>query len=460
MGQLNLLIILLVLAGSPLIFFLQSPRVALRNYLWLLPFLPDYIVASIGVNMTAMRAATIVLFLAIAYRNLHLFAFRWNAMDIFVAVWIGLYLFAVVPSPPMSEGAVFGAGVLLETIVPYILFRAIIRSTDDIRYLLGQLLYVPYVVLALAFYQSTTGWNIFDPLKEAGVFGIYDAGMVRLGLVRADVGLTHYIMMGLWFAFQIPISIGHLAGSGLDFGRILLRVVHLPVGTFFSLSGGSYLVGLMGIFGYLLHPLRKLWFLGAVLAIAFIAYVEIFSNRGFLRVVAAYSATDAMSAWYRTQLPDAVFEKMPDHWIWGYGRHKPEMGFFNDITNNYLFYLLHSGLMGVFSFMACFLVAYNRLYRCAQAAVSQYLRLLSWGVGISLLALMFGLITVTLFGQMHTYLVLLFALSACMHQAAQDERYAYGMLAYQIAHLGPLMQAAPGQEIQIQGVLGQESPDD
>ena len=382
--------------------------------------------------MSAMRAATLVLLFAFLHRDARLLLPRWNLMDIAVFGWISCYLVAVVPSPPVGEGLVFGLGVLLETLVPYVLFRAVVRNADDLRWLISSLWKLPYVVLLLAMLQSTTGWNLFDPLKSAGLFGNYDAGMVRLGLVRADVGLTHYIMLGLWFAYQLPIAVGHLAGLGYDFGRILVRILHLPAGAFFSLSGGSFLVALMGGAGFGMFKLRKIWPILLVLAVATVTYVEVSSNRGFLRVVASYSATDANSAYYRTQLPAAVYEQMPGHWIWGHGRHKPAMGQYNDITNNYLFYLLHGGLLTVGSFFLCFVIAINRVYRCAQVALSPYLRMLSWGVGVSIAALGLGLITVTLFGQMHTYLLLLFATSASMLEAARLERQAIGQLADQL----------------------------
>ncbi|PIE24480.1 MAG: hypothetical protein CSA62_04165 [Planctomycetota bacterium] len=428
MSQLNLVLVLATFALTPLLFFVQSPRVALRNYLWLLPFLPDYIVTDLGVKISAMRAATLVLLFALLHRDARIFRPRWNLMDFAVFSWIFCYLLAVVPSPPIGEGIVFGLGVLVETLVPYLIFRAVVQNVEDLRELLSSLWKLPYLVLLLAMIQSTTGWNLFDSLKSAGLFGNYHAGMQRLGLVRADVGLTHYIMLGFWFAYQLPIAIGHLAGLGYDFGRILVRVLHLPAGAFFSLSGGSFLVALMGGGGFAVFNLRKIWPVLLLLAISLIAYVEVFSNRGFLRVVASYSATDANSAYYRTQLPAAVYEKMPGYWILGHGRHKPPMGQYNDITNNYLFYLLHGGLLTVGSFLFCFVVAINRVYRCAKTALSRYLAMLSWGVGVSLAALGLGLITVTLFGQMHTYLLLLFAMSASMLEAARLESEAFRRL--------------------------------
>nr|HMQ22991.1 hypothetical protein [Planctomycetota bacterium] len=171
-----------------------------------------------------------------------------------------------------------------------------------------------------------------------------------------------------------------------------------------------------------LRPLRKLWFLLVALALLAVVYIESFSNRGTLAILATFAATDGDSAWYRIRLPAAVFAKMDGHWWSGFGRDKPDMGTFNDITNHYLWWLMQAGLPCVGSFILLFVVAFSRLYRSTQRCVSWYLQAFNWGLLACLLGLSLGILSVSLFGQMRTYMFVFLALAACSLAAAHEEQ--------------------------------------
>lgn len=417
-----------------LLFLLPKPRAALRNYLLLLPFLPEFLVMDVGVKMTGSRIASLVFLVAMLYRCPgRLLTPRWDRLDVLFACFLGLYLAAVIPGPP-EGGPVFAAGFLVDIALPYLFVRALVRTTDEIQDFVRGLIAPLAVVCALAGLQSLTGFGLFDLFKSGdNLFGVYDSGMVRLGLVRADVGLTHYIMMGLFFASQFPLAIGHCAGLGHDFGRVLQRTFYMPLGAFFSLSGASFLVTGIGIGTWFARPLRKLWFLAAALAALAIVYIECFSNRGTLAILATFAATDGDSAWYRIRLPSAVYAKMDGHWWTGFGRDKPDMGTFNDITNHYLWWLLQAGMPCMLAFIGLIGVALQRLYRSTQVCRSLYLRFFNWGLGAGLIGLSLGMITVALFGQMRTYFFVFLALTASSLAAAHAERAAVAAAAQGVA---------------------------
>ncbi|MCA8970844.1 MAG: hypothetical protein KDC95_13705 [Planctomycetes bacterium] len=429
-------LVLLALPGiCAALFFFPRPQKALRYYLLLLPFLPEFMVIKLGVSFTGSRIASIVFLLAMLYRCPGKLVLRIDRLDIVFGIFLATYLGAVVPGPP-EGGAVFAAGFIFDIALPYWFVRAFVRTTEDLQEFVRGLLTPLAVICALAGLQSVTGFGLFDSFKTGDdVFGVYDSGMMRLGLVRADVGLTHYIMMGLFFASQLPIAIGHYMGQGLDFGRILQRAFFIPLGSFFSLSGGSFLVTGIGLTTWAARPLRKLWFLLGSLVLLGVVYIESFSNRGTLAILATFAATDGDSAWYRIRLPAAVFAKMEGHWWTGFGRDKPNMGTFNDITNHYLWWLMQGGLPCVLSFIGLFVVAFSRLYRSSQRCVSYYLHAINWGLLGCLLGLALGIMSVTLFGQMRTYLFLFIALSACSFAAAHEEQREASELEEELAGL-------------------------
>ncbi len=415
--------VLLALPGiCAALFIFPRPLTALRNYLLLFPFLPEFLVMNVGVKMTGSRIASIVFLLALLFRSTDKLLPRINLMDVALGTFVTIYLAAVVPGPP-EGGLIFAAGFIFDIVLPYYFLRCLVRTTDDMKQLMRALIFPTYVVVVLAILQSVTGYGLFDQFKTGDdVFGVYDSGMKRLGLTRADVGLTHYIMLGLWFASQVPMAVGHFVGLGLDFGRVLVRVFHYILGAFCSLSGGSFLVTGVGLGMFGARPLRKIWFLLATVTVLGVVYIESFSNRGTLAILATFAATDGDSAWYRIRLPSAVFAVMDGHWWTGFGRNKPNMGVYNDITNHYLWWLMQGGLPCMLAFIACFVVAFNRLYRSTQMAFSRYLKCLNWGVASGILGIALGLITVTLFGQVRTYLFLFWGVAACSYTAAQDER--------------------------------------
>jgi hypothetical protein len=428
-------ILLLLPALCVALFAFVPPLVALRNYLLLLPFLPEFLIVRAGVAFTGSRIASLVLLLVLGVRATGHLLPRLDRLDLAVLAFLGIYAGAVLPDP-LEDGAIFMAGFACDILLPYYFLRCLVRTTEDVCYVVRSLLMPTIVVAAMAAHQSITGFGPFDVLKfgSEDLLGNYDAGMKRLGLTRADAGLTHYIMMGLYFASHLPLAIGHYVGLGRDFGRTLARVLHYPLGSFFSLSGGSFLVTGIGLGLFAVRPLRRLW-PGLILAgVLVLGYVQVSSNRGVFAILARLAATDVESAWYRLELPAEVFARMPGHWLTGFGRAKPDMGQFNDITNHYLFWLLQGGLPCMLAFLGLFVVSFQRLYMTARLAVSDYLRWLSWGLAACLLGLMLGMVTVTLFGQMRTYLFLFLALAACAVGAAQRERAALALLA---ERLGP-----------------------
>ena len=405
-----------------LLFIVPRPLTALRNYLLLLPFLPEFLVMRVGIAITGSRIASLVFLLALCIRASQKLQPRFDRVDALFTAFLGTYLLAVIPGPP-EGGAVFAAGFLVDIALPYYFFRCLIRSTEDVHALIQALMRPLPIVLVFAALQSFTGYGLFDIFKGGDdVFGVYDSGMKRLGLTRADVGLTHYIMMGLWFAMHLPLAIGHFLGMGFDFARVATRVAFIPIGAFFSLSGGSFLITGAGIGSWAIWPFRKVWPVIAVLVLGGVVYIEMFSNRGTLAILATFAATDGDSAWYRIRLPSAVFAKMSGNWLLGYGRAKPDMGIYNDITNHYLWWLMQGGLPCMLCFIGCIAVSLQRLGHAARRSCSQYLYWVSWGVGIAIVGMALGMMTVTLFGQMRTYLFLLFAMAACLASAARQER--------------------------------------
>ena len=405
-----------------LLFLVPRPMTALRNYLLLLPFLPEFLVMRVGIAITGSRIASLMFLAALCVRAGHKLQPRFDRMDALFAAFLGFYLLAVIPGPPVG-GPVFAAGFLVDIALPYYFFRCLVRTTEDLHALITGLMRPLPIILVFAAMQSVTGFGLFDMFKGGDdVFGVYDSGMKRLGLTRADVGLTHYIMMGLFFAMHVPIAIGHYLGRGLDFAKVAARVIFIPLGAFFSLSGGSFLITGAGIGSWAMWPVRKVWPVIAFVGICGVVFVEMNSNRGTLAILATFAATDGDSAWYRIRLPSAVFAKMDGHWLLGYGRNKPEMGIYNDITNHYLWWLMQGGLPCMLSFIGCIAVALHRAGHAARRSCSEYLYWVSWGIGIAIVGLALGMMTVTLFGQMRTYLFLLFAMAACTASAARHER--------------------------------------
>jgi O-antigen ligase len=262
-------------------------------------YLPTYRIALLAMTLPAIAMLT-------RARGM-----RWGFIDIaviFMAFWI-LLSFALIYG--LQTGIVRGAGILVDTALPYLVARASVRSFDDLRYFL--LLCLPGLVFSAAALalESVSGRLLLRP-AFASVFGsgnAYSAGEAlgslsirseyRLGLLRAYGPFSHPILGGVMMVSFIPL----FYFSGLRSWPFYLGVLASLSG-FFSLSSAAFLAlmiatAAIGIFHIKPNfPKLSWWLIMSMLALV-VWTLHMVSQNGIISVVSRLTLTPH-TAGYRT----------------------------------------------------------------------------------------------------------------------------------------------------------------
>lgn len=209
---------------------------------------PEVEVTVFGVNLPSYRIALLAMSVPGLWMTLQSKARGIGACDAavtIIAFWIMLSFTMIYG---FESGLVRGAGIMIDTALPYFVARACVKSFDDLRYFL--ILCLPGVVFAggVLVLESVTGRLILRP-AFASVFGSIDAfaggeatgslviqNEYRIGLMRAYGPFPHPILAGVVMVGFLPLYYF----SGLRSWPLLLGIGAALAG-FFGLSSAAFL---------------------------------------------------------------------------------------------------------------------------------------------------------------------------------------------------------------------------
>lgn len=272
---------------------------------------PEAEVMIFGVNLPSYRIALLTMAVPGLWMTMRRNVGWMSGMDMAVTViafWIMLSFTMIYG---LGSGLVRGAGIVIDTALPYFVARACIKSFDDLRYFL--ILCLPGLafaggVLAL---ESLSGGLILRPLF-ASVFGSIDAfsggeatgslvikNEFRLGMLRAYGPFPHPILAGVVMVGFLPLYYF----SGLRSWPFLIGIGASLAG-FFGLSSAAFLA-LMLVFGAILiyHikvyvPKVSWWTISGLLALL-LWVTHMATKNGIVSVISRLTLTPE-TAEYRT----------------------------------------------------------------------------------------------------------------------------------------------------------------
>jgi O-antigen ligase len=285
------------------------PIVAVFYSFLILP--PEVEFAVFGVNLTSYRIALIAMSVPGLWMTLRSATRSFSPIDLAIAAiafWIMLS-FTIIYG--FESGLVRGAGITIDTVLPYFVARACVKSLDDIRYFL--ILCVPGLafvgsVLAL---ESLSGRLLMRP-AFASVFGainVYAGGEAtgsleitneyRLGLLRAYGPFAHPILAGISMAGFLPLYYF----SGLRSWPFLIGLASAATG-FFGLSSAAFLALILAFGAILIYhskahiPKLSWWTISCLLGLLTVA-LHMASQNGLISVISRLTLTPH-TAEYRT----------------------------------------------------------------------------------------------------------------------------------------------------------------
>lgn len=199
---------------------------------------PEVEFSALGVNFPGYRVALLVVLVPALWSSMRGRTAPMQSMDVAVAI-IGFWtILSFTMNYGFGVGIVRGAGVTIDTVVPYFVVRTCIRSLDDLRYFL--ILVLPAMAFAgiILLAESVSGRPLLS-VAYASVFGNMDLyssgenvgaliiqGDTRMGLLRAFGPFPHPILAGIMMIGFLPLY--YFSG---------LRSWPLLGGIFFALTG-------------------------------------------------------------------------------------------------------------------------------------------------------------------------------------------------------------------------------
>lgn len=272
---------------------------------------PEVEVTVFGVNLPSYRIALLAMSVPGLWMTLKSRSRGGSAIDVAVIIIAFWTMLSFTMIYGFESGLVRGAGITIDTALPYFIARACVKSFDDLRYFL--ILCLPGLVFAggiLAF-ESISGRLILRP-AFASVFGsinVFAGGEAtgnlviqneyRLGLMRAYGPFAHPILAGVVMVGFLPLY--YL--SGLRSWPFFLGIAAALAG-FFGLSSAAFLALILALGAMIIYHIKPFlpkiswWTISALLGLAVWA-LHMVSQNGIISVISRLTLTPS-TAEYRT----------------------------------------------------------------------------------------------------------------------------------------------------------------
>lgn len=354
----NLLLVLALFGIVALIIFLPR-RVAIAPVLWAMIMVPlDQVIVLGGVHFTIMRIA-IVVALARWFRpsgggpgNPPL---KFNSIDALFAAFALTHMFAF-SLQYMTGGAVVEAvGTMLDQLGGYLVFRALVRTREDILQLVRVFGVITIALAAFMLNEQITHVNLF-------MLSAADHGRVavREGKFRSQGPFEVYLTAGNFGATLLPLFAWWwtkarsrvLVGASIAAGIIVLVT---------SNSSTPDLSGLAAIGALCLWPLREKMYMFRRGIVAGLVGLQLVMKAPVWAIIGRVDLTGSSSSYHRYMLVDNFIRHFSDWWLIGYKSYNTWGWDMWDLSNQYVAFGLTGGLLTLILFIVILTRCFSRV---------------------------------------------------------------------------------------------------
>jgi hypothetical protein len=378
----------------------------------------------LGLNLTAIRLLELVAFVRVLGRREFSFS-RFNGIDRALLLVYGYTTFVFLMRSDSHHVEMVGA--MVDATLCYFTFRGLVRDMEELKWLLRAfvIILVPYVMLL-----SLETLTVKNPFTSMGALTWAD---LRDGRIRAMGSFRHPSLLGTLGASLLPLYIGlvlarcdrirALAGIGLCFGIIFL-----------SNSGGPLNAAAMGVVGWLCWAARMKMCIVRRILVGMIVFLVLVMKAPIWYLIARLSSLSGGTGWHRARLIDVAFTNLDQWWLAGMEIERTKdwlpyaLGITGgaDITNNFLAFGLHAGLLAMGLLIVLLIRTFRTLghalaiVRCA--STSKETEYLLWGLGCVLLVHVVTWFGITYFDQIYVvWFMQLAAISSISHTFITDK---------------------------------------
>ncbi|HOP99116.1 MAG TPA: hypothetical protein PLK78_16995 [Verrucomicrobiota bacterium] len=319
-------------------------------------------------------------------------------------IWLYLFTLAVLLTRP-EESAPLRIAKTLDILLGYLAFRSLIVEPGDLRWLLGILAVglIPYVsVLAV---ESFTQRNLFE------VLGASTSKWLREGRVRCFGSFRHPSLLGSLGATFFPLFIA-LAFDREQRKRAILGALLCTAVVGFSNSGGPLSTWVTGVAGWCLWPLRHRMRAFRWSLVCGMAVLAVVMKAPIWYLLTRVSSVTGGSGWHRSYLIDVAVQHLDKWWFAGMPVAETRDWFpyvidstgGADITNQFIWFGLSAGLLGIALFVLFLYRSYSYLGVALRSIRDQKSagvldERLMWGLGVMLAVHISNWLGITYFDQ-------------------------------------------------------------
>jgi hypothetical protein len=363
-----------------------SPIRALCAYLCVLLLHTQDLDVSIGViDFSSARIVLPALAANVIFRAPHLLkSFRWSLLDTSVVLLFVGQVVSLFFTEPFMRVLENRSGHLLETVMPYFLCRAVLRSKKDLLMLIKTLILISLPLAFFGVVETTTGHNYIGSKMPP----------LRDGHFRAYGTFSVHISFGIFFASVIPLCISLWNQRVWSRVFLVVCICCCMAGLISSWSSGPILALYFSVVFLCSYPIRRAWPILLVAGFALIVLVDNLSNRRWYEVPTRFLLSSS-TAYYRIELYKEAFGGgMTDHWLCGYGlvanaysSYKEFPWVHRDMTSIYIKVLAVYGLTGLVPFLIRMVLYYSKLVDAYTKCVGKADKWMIWCIAATLMGL-------------------------------------------------------------------------
>lgn len=377
-------------------------------------FLPaDISIKVATLDFYALRIVAIIGLLKVLFSEQHE-PIKTNTIDyLFIGYNVLGSVIYIIASQNFTGAVINRSGVLVDTVILYIVLRNSVQSKESIHVLIKTFVVCILLLLPFVIFEFFSARNLFSILGR-------DSIAIRNGEIRVACTFSHSILFGSFAAALLPVMWAQYKISKSN--AALLCALCCLFYVYASSSSGPVIVAAAAIFFLLFFPWKHYsstlaWFMaGAVLFIHFVRESP-FWHFIYVRITVNPSST----GYHRYMLVNAAIKEFSEWWLLGYGDSGPRWHIdywpythatFTDVTNHYLLEGVRGGIFTMILLIALCIKSMQALARHSLAQEDLNEQWLWWGFTVMMICHCITFLSVAYFGQITMLYTLTVALAA------------------------------------------------
>ncbi len=334
-----------------------------------------------------------------------------NGLDAIIIIWALVQIIMYSIQNRTFSSFVYKLGVSSDIIGMYFMFRAIIRSKEDVRKIIKYFILISFPILLFFIYERFTRHNIFS------VFGGVPAEtMVREGRLRVQGAFSHPILGGCFWASILPFVFAEFYQEQSRKGFLVMSMGGIFLIVILSASSTPILSTFFCFFGIFLFRFRKYMRVFLLLAVLGIIGLSLVMKAPVYHLIARIDLTGGSTGWHRFNLINQAVINWKSWFLFGVNNIDSWGVFNNDVTNQYILEAIRGGILSLFLFFVLIAVAFIYCGRIVDSKIEKNDAFFNWMIGVSFAMHAINFIAVSYFGQIWMIWYLCVAMIGSLYQ--------------------------------------------